>query len=241
MPDSATMTQVARADRLAARLKPLAGKPVGTLLVHEIYRSLQGEGAHVGLPCTFVRLTACQLRCRYCDSPHAFHEGTIWTPEAVVGRVVELGERLVQITGGEPLLQPEVFPLMADLADRGFCVLLETGGALDIAPVDPRVQVILDLKTPGSGEVAANRWENLDRLKPTDEVKFVVCDRDDFDWAVSQIRGHDLDRRCSLLVGGEHGRVDPTDLASWILASGLPIRLQVQLHKLLWGPTTRGV
>lgn len=228
-------TQVAR------RLKPLLGKPAGTLVIHEIYRSLQGEGLHAGLPCTFVRLAACHLRCGYCDTPHAFHQGEPLSLDAIEAQVHDLGNDLVQVTGGEPLLQDEVFPLMARLADAGATVLLETSGTLDIAPVDPRVRIILDLKTPGSGEQAANLWSNLDHLKPIDEVKFVVCDRADFDWAVEQVRAHDLTRRCPVLVAAAHGRVEPRDLAGWILESGQPLRLQVQLHKLLWGPESRGV
>jgi 7-carboxy-7-deazaguanine synthase len=223
------------------RLKPLEGKPAGSLVVHEIYRSLQGESTFAGLPCVFVRLTACHLRCGYCDTPHAFYQGRTLTVDEVVARALTLGDRLVEVTGGEPLLQPEALPLMTRLADAGRTVLLETSGALDIGPVDPRVHVILDLKTPGSGEVAANLRENLARLKPSDEVKVVVCDRADFDWAVAQVRAYHLLDRCPVLIGAVSDRVDPAALASWILDSGLPLRLQVQLHKILWGPTARGV
>jgi 7-carboxy-7-deazaguanine synthase len=223
------------------RLKPLEGKPAGSLVVHEIYRSLQGESTFAGLPCVFVRLTACHLRCGYCDTPHAFHQGQTLTLDEVVARALALGDRLVEVTGGEPLLQPEALPLMTRLADAGRTVLLETSGALDIGPVDPRVHVILDLKTPGSGELEANLWENLARLKPSDEVKFVVCDRADFDWAVAQVRAHHLVDRCPVLLSPVSGRVSPSDLASWILQSGLPLRLQLQLHKILWGPSARGV
>jgi 7-carboxy-7-deazaguanine synthase len=223
------------------RLKPLEGKPAGSLVVHEIYRSLQGESTFAGLPCVFVRLTACHLRCGYCDTPHAFHLGQTLTLDEVVARALALGDPLVEVTGGEPLLQPEALPLMARLADAGRTVLLETSGALDISPVDPRVHVILDVKTPGSGEVAANVWENLARLETGDEVKFVVCDRADFEWAVAQIRAHRLLDRCPVLLSAVSGRVDPTALASWILETGLPLRLQVQLHKILWDPTARGV
>ena len=228
-------------DSLARRLRPLAGKPVGSLLVHEIYRSLQGESTHAGLPCTFVRLTACHLRCTYCDTAHAFIRGETVPLDEVVGRALATGDRLIEVTGGEPLLQPEVFPLMTALADAGRTVLLETSGAVDISAVDPRVRIILDVKTPASGEVASNIEGNLARLKPIDEVKYVICDRDDFDWAVAHSRAHDLTSKVPVLVGAAHGRVDPTDLAAWVLATGLPLRLQVQLHKLLWGPTARGV
>src|SRR6516164_5104841 len=155
---------------LVRRLKPLEGKKPGTLVVNEIYRSLQGESTFAGLPCVFVRLTACHLRCVYCDTPHAFAEGGILSLDEVVARALDLGDDLVEITGGEPLLQPEVYPLMTRLADAGKTVLLETSGAVDTAAVDPRVRIILDVKTPGSGEVDANVWRNLDRLKPIDEV-----------------------------------------------------------------------
>src|SRR5215213_7905777 len=177
---------------ISSRLAPLAGKPAGSLVIHEIYRSLQGESTFAGLPCVFVRLTACHLRCGYCDTAHAFGQGETLSLDDVVARALALGDPLVEITGGEPLLQPEVLPLLTRLADAGRTVLLETSGAVDIGPVDPRVHVILDLKTPGSGEVAANLWENLARLEPGDEVKFVVCDRADFDWAVAQVRAHRL-------------------------------------------------
>ena len=225
----------------AGRLRPLAGKPAGSLVVHEIYRSLQGESTHAGLPCTFVRLTACHLRCTYCDTAHAFNRGETLGLGEVVERALATGDRLVEITGGEPLLQPEVHPLMTALADAGRLVLLETSGAVDIAEVDHRVRIILDVKTPGSGEVNANLEGNLARLKPVDEVKYVVSSRDDFLWAVDHVQTHGLISKVAILVGAVHGRVDPTDLAGWILESGLPLRLQVQLHKLLWGPETRGV
>ncbi|WP_435010111.1 radical SAM protein [Tundrisphaera lichenicola] len=228
-------------DLLARRLGPLAGKPAGTLLIHEIYRSLQGESTHAGLPCTFVRLTACHLRCTYCDTPHAFHSGEPLTIEEVAARALGTGDPLVEVTGGEPLLQPEVLPLLTRLADAGRTVLLETSGAIDTIDVDPRVAIILDVKTPGSGEASANLDVNLARLKPIDEVKYVICSRGDFDWTVAHVREHGLAGRFPLLVGAAHGRVNPTDLAAWILESGLPLRLQVQLHKLLWDPAARGV
>lgn len=229
--------------RRARRLAPLAGKPVGTLVVHEIYRSLQGEGTSAGLPCVFIRLTACHLRCSYCDTPHAFHQGQPMGFDAVRDEALRLARPgdLIELTGGEPLLQPEALPLMSRLADAGHLVLLETSGARPIAGVDPRVRILLDLKTPGSGESAANRWENLALLKPTDEVKIIVCDRDDFDWAADRVREHRLDERCPVLLGPAHGRVEPGELAEWILQSGLHLRLQLQLHKQLWGAETRGV
>src|SRR5262249_29545125 len=152
-----------------------------TLLIHEIYRSLQGESTFAGRPCVFIRLTACQLRCVYCDTPHAFAQGEVLDLDTTLARALEFGDELVEITGGEPLLQAEVYPLMTRLADAGKTVLLETSGAIDTSEVDPRVRIILDIKTPGSGEVEANVWGNLDRLKPTDEVKFVICNQADFD------------------------------------------------------------
>lgn len=225
----------------AHRLKPLAGKPSGSLVVHEIYRSIQGESTFAGLPCVFVRLTACHLRCRYCDTPHAFHQGQTRQLDDVLGQVLAFPDLLVEITGGEPLLQPEVFPLMTRLANADRTVLLETSGSLDISPVDPRVRIILDLKTPGSGEADANDWANLDRLRPHDEVKVVVCDHDDFLWAEQVVRRHQLLDRVPVVVGPSFGQVCPTDLASWVLDSKLPFRLQIQLHKILWEPNRRGV
>jgi 7-carboxy-7-deazaguanine synthase len=223
------------------RLQPLHGKPAGTLLIHEIYRSLQGESTFAGLPCVFIRLTACHLRCVYCDTPHAFAQGEIIELETIVNRALELGDYLVEITGGEPLLQPEVYPLMSRLADAGKTVLLETSGAVDTSAVDARVRIILDIKTPGSGEVEANVWENLGRLKTTDEVKFVVCSRDDFQWSADVIRAHDLTAICPVLISAAFGQLNPTDLACMILESGLPVRLQLQQHKILWDPAARGV
>ncbi len=225
----------------AQRLRPLAGKAAGTLVVHEIYRSLQGESTFAGLPCVFVRLTACNLRCVYCDTPHAFSQGEPMALDDVVARALALGDDLVEITGGEPLLQLEVYPLMSCLADVGKTVLLETSGAIDTSAVDPRVHVILDVKTPGSGEVEANEWSNLTRLRSTDELKFVVCDRADFDWAASVVREHLLTERCPVLFSASFGQVSPTDLATWILESRLPVRLQFQQHKILWDPKARGV
>jgi len=228
-------------DARARRLKPLEGKKSGTLVVNEIYRSLQGESTYAGLPCVFVRLTACHLRCVYCDTPHAFNQGDAMILEEVVHRVLTLGDSLVEITGGEPLLQPEVYPLMTRLADEGKTVLLETSGAVDTSPVDPRVHVILDCKTPGSGELEANIWSNIERLRSTDELKFVLCDRADFDWSVKLVREHRLTSRCPVLFSASFGQVNPTELASWILEAHLPIRLQLQQHKILWDPQARGV
>src|SRR3954470_19483657 len=167
------------------RLKQLENKPARTLVIHEIYRSLQGESTFAGLPCVFIRLTACHLRCGYCDTPHAFHQGETLSLEEVLSRALAFEDSLVELTGGEPLLQAEVYPLMSRLADAGRTVLLETSGAMDIAEVDPRVHIIMDLKCPDSGECDGNLWSNLDRLKQTDEIKFVIASRRDFDWMVA--------------------------------------------------------
>ncbi|MFO0891610.1 MAG: radical SAM protein [Isosphaeraceae bacterium] len=236
--DPAALAQV-----LARRLRPLEHKPAGSLVVHEIYRSLQGESTFMGLPCVFIRLTACHLRCVYCDTPHAFHQGAVLSLDEVFARTLalSLAGDLVELTGGEPLLQEEVYPLMIRLADAGKTVLIETSGAVDTGRVDPRVRIILDLKTPGSGELTANEWGNLERLKPIDEVKFVLCDRADFDWSVEVVRRHDLTARCPVHFSACFGKVNPTELAAWILETGLPIRLQLQQHKILWHPDARGV
>jgi 7-carboxy-7-deazaguanine synthase len=223
------------------RLLPLDNKPAGLLLVHEIYRSLQGESTFAGEPCVFVRLAVCALRCRWCDTPHAFMQGEPMQPEAVIERVLAHGCPLVELTGGEPLLQPEALPLMTRLADLGLTVLLETSGAEDVSGVDRRVHVIMDLKCPGSGEEARNRWDNLAELKPSDQIKFVVASRSDFDWARDVIREHGLQGRFTLLLSPAFGEVAPRELAEWLLASGLRARMQLQLHKSIWDPSARGV
>ncbi|MCG3181947.1 MAG: 7-carboxy-7-deazaguanine synthase [Phycisphaerae bacterium] len=212
-----------------------------TLIVNEIFHSIQGEGTRAGLPCTFVRLTGCQLRCSWCDSAYAFHEGRPMSVQAVLARVVDIGCSLVEVTGGEPLLQPAALPLMARLADAGCTVLLETSGACDIAPVDERVIRIMDVKCPGSGEEDHNRLENLDLLRPSDELKFVLTGRADYEWARGLIAQHGLVGRCPILLGPVFGRLSPEELAGWILADGLDVRLQLQLHKLIWDPSRRGV
>jgi 7-carboxy-7-deazaguanine synthase len=223
------------------RLAPLRGKPVGHLLVHEMYRSIQGESTFAGLPCVFVRLTACSARCTWCDTPHAFREGMLLTLADVLGRALGFDCPLVELTGGEPLLQPEAFELMTAVADAGKTVLLETSGLVSIRGVDPRVHVIMDLKCPDSGECANNVWENLALLKPTDQIKFVIASRHDFDWTVDAIREHALDRRFVVLLSSVFGRVAPRDLAEWLLDSRLDVRMQLQLHKFIWEPTARGV
>jgi 7-carboxy-7-deazaguanine synthase len=229
------------APSLAQRLALLENKPAGQLLIHEIFRSIQGESTFAGLPCVFVRLAVCNSRCRWCDTPHAFHQGSLMAPEQVLDRVQSYGCPLVEITGGEPLLQDEVFPLMTRLADLGLTVLLETSGALDISRVDHRVHIVMDLKCPDSGECAGNRWANLDILKPTDQIKFVVASRQDFDWSAQTIRKLQLDRRFVILLSPVFGAVAPLELATWLLDSGLQVRMQLQLHKYIWDPETRGV
>jgi 7-carboxy-7-deazaguanine synthase len=225
----------------AHRVALLADPPAGALLIHEIYRSIQGESTFAGLPCVFVRLAVCDSRCVWCDTPHAFNQGD-WLPlDEVVRRALAFNCPLIEITGGEPLLQADVLPLMTKLADAGRTVLLETSGAHDVGPVDPRVHVIMDLKCPDSGECERNHWPNMDRLKPSDQIKFVVASRRDFDWAVATVRRHGLAERFAVLVSPVTDRVSPRDLAEWLLATGLPLRLQVQLHKVIWDPTTRGV
>jgi 7-carboxy-7-deazaguanine synthase len=226
----------------ARRLAPLAGLRPGELLVHEIYRSIQGESTFAGLPCVFVRLAVCDLRCSWCDTPHAFAKGERMSRRAVLDRALSFGCPLVELTGGEPLLQPDAFPLMAELCDAGKTVLLETSGAHDIGPVDRRVHVILDLKCPDSGEAHRNHWPNLDALKPSDQIKFVIASRRDWDWAEGVIREHRLDGRLTCLVSAVFDRVRPVELAEWLLASGLDrVRMQLQMHKYVWDPAARGV
>ena len=226
----------------AHRVALLRGLNPGELLVHEVYLSIQGESTFAGLPCVFVRLTVCSQRCSWCDSPHAFNQGERMARPLVVEKVTSLGCPLVELTGGEPLLQPEVFPLMAELCDSGKTVLLETSGAHDIAPVDPRVHIIMDLKCPDSGESHRNLWSNLDVLKPADQIKFVIASRRDWDWAAAAIRQHRLDERFTCLVSGVFGEVKPVELVGWLLAAHLPrVRMQLQMHKYIWDPTARGV
>jgi 7-carboxy-7-deazaguanine synthase len=225
----------------AHRVALLRDKTPGRLLVHEVYLSVQGESTFAGLPCVFVRLAVCNSRCVWCDTPHAFNQGTLWAPGEVTDRVLSFGCPLVELTGGEPLLQEEALPLMAGLADRGLTVLLETSGALDVSRVDPRVHIILDLKCPDSGECPGNHWPNLDVLKPTDQIKFVIASRKDFDWAADTIRARQLDRRFTVILSPAFGPVKPVDLVHWLLESGLQVRMQLQLHKYVWDPQERGV
>ncbi len=205
------------------------------LRVTEIFHSLQGETSRVGLPTVFVRLTGCPLRCVWCDTAYAFSGGESMETGEILRRVAAFGCRTVCVTGGEPLAQKEAADLLAALRDAGYSVSLETSGALDIGGVDPRVSRIVDLKAPGSGESAKNRWENLDLLTPHDEVKFVLASREDYDWAVSACRQRRLFERCPVLFAPVQGQLDPAQLAQWLLDDTLPARFQLQLHKVLWG------
>ena len=230
----------------------------GTLRLNEVFHSIQGESTWAGMPCVFVRLTGCPLRCTYCDTEYAFREGRTASIGEIADAVAAFGCPLVELTGGEPLAQKRSFDLVRLLCDRGFTVLIETSGAIDIAPCDPRSIRILDLKTPGSGESARNRWQNLDDLRPRDEVKFVVTDRADYEWAARTIDERGLAERVRLgtlgavlmspaftqpkgaEIAGTPG-LSPRLLAEWILADRLPVRMQLQMHKSIWEPHTRGV
>ena len=209
--------------------------------VNEIYRSIQGESSYAGLPCVFVRLTYCNLRCSWCDTEYAFYEGGDCTVEQVLREVESFDCPLVELTGGEPLLQEEVFPLMDELVARGYTVLLETGGSLDVARVNSRVIKILDLKCPGSGESRRNLYANLAKLQSRDEVKFVIGDRADYLWARQALTEYRLTDRCSVLFSTVFEKLPPRQLAEWLLEDKLRVRLQLQMHKYIWGPEVRGV
>jgi 7-carboxy-7-deazaguanine synthase len=218
------------------------------LLVNEIFYSIQGEGTRAGLPCAFIRLTGCPLRCSYCDTAYAFSEGRWMTLGEILAQVRGFGCPTVELTGGEPLAQPQAYELLDRLAAEFATVLLETSGALSIARVDPRVVRIVDVKCPSSGEEGKNDWSNLALLTPRDEVKFVIGTQADYEWARERIREHDLTRRCPVLLSpvtvlenGEPSGLKPADLAGWILADRLEVRLNLQLHKILWPEETRGV
>lgn len=206
-----------------------------TLKITEIFYSLQGEARTVGLPTVFVRLTGCPLRCGYCDSEYAFYGGERLALEDILGRVAAYNPRYVCVTGGEPLAQRDCLILLEKLCDAGYAVSLETSGAMPLDEVDARVSKVMDLKTPGSGEVGRNRWENLPLLGREDQIKFVICDRADYEWARFKLDEHQLQTRVGeVLFSPSHGQVKPVELAEWILADNLPVRFQLQLHKLLW-------
>ena len=217
-------------------MSDLIARSEPSLRITEIFHSLQGEARTVGCPTAFVRLTGCPLRCSYCDSEYAFHGGERMALSEVLARVGELGARFVTVTGGEPLAQPDCLPLLSALCDAGYEVSLETGGAMDVSGVDPRVSVVLDLKTPGSGEVERNLYANIALLRREDQVKFVICNREDYTWSVAALREHALDRRVGdVLFSPSQGQLEPRELAEWILQDRLPVRFQLQLHKVLWG------
>ncbi|MBM4126932.1 MAG: 7-carboxy-7-deazaguanine synthase QueE [Nitrospira sp.] len=209
--------------------------------VTEIFHSIQGESTFAGRPCVFVRLTGCPLRCTWCDTEYAFYGGSDTSIESIMDRVRSYGCPLVEVTGGEPLAQSECLTLLARLCDDGFTVLLETSGALETAGIDPRVRIILDVKCPGSGMSDRMHWPNVERLRAHDEAKFVIADRADYEWAKAMVARYQLDRRCSVLFSPVFGALDPRHLAEWVLADRLPVRYQLQLHKLIWSPEMRGV
>jgi 7-carboxy-7-deazaguanine synthase len=210
-------------------------RKTASLLVSEVFYSLQGEASRIGLPTVFVRLAGCPLRCAWCDTAYAFTGGRRMTPMAIFDQVSEYGVRQVCVTGGEPLAQKNCPSLLAALCDAGYDVSLETSGALDIGAVDPRVSRIVDLKAPASGESERNRWQNVPLLTPRDELKFVLASRADYEWARQAIAEHRLDRRCPIVFSPVQDALVPRELAEWILADRLPARFQLQLHKLLWG------
>ncbi len=205
------------------------------LRITEIFYSLQGESLTVGVPTVFIRLTGCPLRCGYCDTEYAFQGGQWMTITEILGEAAKHHTRYVTVTGGEPLAQKSCTVLLSSLCDAGYEVSLETSGALDISTVDSRVVKVMDLKTPGSGEVDRNRYENLDFLNPNDQIKFVICDRQDYDWSKQQLIHFALSVKCEILFSPSYGQLNPTQLAEWILQDYLPVRFQLQLHKVLWG------
>lgn len=208
------------------------------LRITEIFYSLQGESKTVGLPTVFVRLTGCPLRCNYCDSEYAFHGGERMTLESILAQVETFKPRYICVTGGEPLAQPNCLPLLQKLCDQGYNVSLETSGALDIAPVDSRVSIVMDLKAPSCGEAGKNLYSNIDHLKPKDQVKFVLANREDYDWAAFKLDEYQLPNRVDeVLFSPVHEQLAERTLADWIMADNLPVRFQIQMHKLLWGDT----
>jgi 7-carboxy-7-deazaguanine synthase len=209
--------------------------------ITEIFHSIQGESTYAGRPCVFVRLTGCPLRCTWCDTAYAFYGGRDMTIDDIVNQVRAFNCDLVEVTGGEPLSQTESLPLLSRLCDEGFEVLVETSGAIDTAGVDRRVHVILDVKCPGSGMTDRMYWPNLDRLAPHDEVKFVIKDRSDYEWARDVLHRYDLPARCTVLMSPVFGEVEVRHVAEWILADKLPVRFQLQMHKYIWAPDMRGV
>jgi 7-carboxy-7-deazaguanine synthase len=222
--------------------KNLAEMHSDTLRVNEIFYSIQGESTHAGRPCVFVRLTGCDLRCKWCDTEYAFDEGRKMTAAEVVEQVEGYRCALVEITGGEPLLQAGVYALMATLLERGYTVMIETSGAHDVSKIDPRVIKVIDLKCPASGECESNLWSNLDHLTPRDEIKLVIADRKDYEWARAAIERYRLaERTGAVLLSCAFGLLEPARLAAWMLEDRLPARMQLQIHKHIWPPDARGV
>lgn len=213
----------------------VGAQPTAGVRVTEIFTSLQGEGRHTGLPTCFVRLTGCPLRCHYCDTAYAFHGGERRTLDHILGSVAEAGVHHVCVTGGEPLAQAGCLALLSALCDAGYSVSIETSGALDHSRVDPRVHRVVDIKTPGSGEAARNRWDLLETLRPDEQLKFVITSRADYEWALREIADRKLDRRCEVLLSPAHPQMPSATLADWVVADRPPVRFQVQLHKALWG------
>jgi 7-carboxy-7-deazaguanine synthase len=214
---------------------------VEDLVITEIYASIQGESSYAGLPCTFVRLTGCPLRCKWCDTVYGFHGGKKTSIAEVLNNVDELGISLVELTGGEPLAQKSCIPLAQALLDKGYKVLIETSGSEDISPLAPEVHIIMDLKAPGSGMSERNLWTNIDVLKTTDEVKFVISNRDDFDWSLTKIKEYNLEGKVNILLSCAFGLLQPKELSEWILNSKVKARLNLQQHKYIWHPRAKGV
>ena len=206
-----------------------------SLKIYEIFHSLQGETSRIGLPTVFVRLTGCPMRCTYCDTEYAFSGGGFMEISEILQKVADFGAHFVTVTGGEPLAQKECYELLKTLCDAGYSVSLETGGARDIAPVDARVSVILDIKTPASNEEKNMLWSNVDHIKTKDEIKFVLCNRADYDWAKAKMVELNLTQKCPILFSPSYHDLPANDLATWVLADKLPVRMQIQLHKILWG------
>lgn len=209
--------------------------------ITEIFYSIQGESSFIGMPCIFIRTTGCNLRCVWCDTAYAFYGGAEMSLDEIIAKIKEYPCKLVELTGGEPMLQHEILELSRRLLERGYTVLMETGGSVDLSKLDPRVIKIMDIKCPGSGEHEKNYWPNLEILQPHDQVKFVLKDRRDYEWACEVIRQRALDRRCHLLFSPVHGELDLQQLANWMLTDGINARFQIQLHKYIWHPDRRGV
>lgn len=211
------------------------------LKVNEIFFSIQGESSYAGLPCVFVRMTYCNLRCSYCDTAYAFYDGTDYSIDEIISKVKEYKCKLVEITGGEPLFQKESFELMQRLCDEGFEVMLETSGSLPIKDVDKRVKIIMDLKCPSSNMMKKNLYENINYIKQTDEIKFVIGTKEDYEWAKEIISKYELNKKCTVLFSVVFGQLEPVTLVNWILEDKLNVRFQLQMHKYIWHPETKGV